>query len=56
MDKKHIVIIGLGGVGGYFGFKISQNNETNKQNKISFIARTKTYETVKKKRSYLTLF
>ena len=23
MNKKHIVIIGLGGVGGYFGFKIS---------------------------------
>lgn len=49
MDKKHIIIIGLGGVGGYFGFKISQNNETNKKNKISFIARTKTYETVKKR-------
>ncbi|MGO3707631.1 MAG: ketopantoate reductase family protein [Mesonia hippocampi] len=49
MNKKHIVIIGLGGVGGYFGFKISQNNETNRQNKISFIARTKTYETVKKR-------
>lgn len=49
MDKKHIIVIGLGGVGGYFGFKISQNNETNKQNKVSFIARTKTYETVKKR-------
>lgn len=49
MDKKHIVVIGLGGVGGYFGFKISQNNEKNKQNKISFIARTRTYETVKKR-------
>lgn len=49
MDKKHIVIIGLGGVGGYFGFKISQHNETSRQNKISFIARTKTYEVVKKK-------
>lgn len=47
MNKKHIVIIGLGGVGGYFGFKINQSNEKNKQNKISFIARDKTYETVK---------
>ncbi len=48
MSKKHIVIIGLGGVGGYFGFKISQQNETNKQHKISFIARAKTYQTVQK--------
>ena len=48
MNKKHIAIIGLGGVGGYFGFKISQNNETSKQNRVSFIARNKTYETVKK--------
>ena len=47
MDKKRIVIIGLGGVGGYFGFKISQVNETNSQNHISFVARAKTYETVK---------
>lgn len=49
MSKKHIVIIGLGGVGGYFGFKICQSNETNKQYQITFIARTKTYETVKEK-------
>ncbi|SNR83568.1 ketopantoate reductase family protein [Lutibacter flavus] len=49
MDKKHIVIIGFGGVGGYFGFKICQNNVTNKQNQISFIARAKTYETVKER-------
>ncbi len=49
MNKKHIVIIGLGGVGGYFGFKISQSNETNKLHRISFIARAKTYETVKEK-------
>ena len=49
MNKKHIVIIGLGGVGGYFGFKINQKNETNKQHQISFIARGKTYQTVKEK-------
>ena len=47
MEKKHIVIIGLGGVGGYFGFKISQNNEMDQKNKISFVARGITYETVK---------
>ncbi|MEE9361150.1 MAG: 2-dehydropantoate 2-reductase [Cellulophaga sp.] len=49
MNKKHIVIIGLGGVGGYFGFKINQSNETNKLHQISFIARAKTYEVVKEK-------
>ncbi|PKH52465.1 2-dehydropantoate 2-reductase [Tenacibaculum sp. Bg11-29] len=48
MNKKHIVIIGLGGVGGYFGFKICQSNETDKQHQISFIARTDTYKVVKK--------
>jgi 2-dehydropantoate 2-reductase len=47
MEKKRIVIIGLGGVGGYFGFKISQVSETNSQNHISFVARAKTYEKVK---------
>ncbi len=49
MNKKHIVIIGLGGVGGYFGFKINQANEKNKQYKISFVARANTYATVKEK-------
>lgn len=49
MNKKHIVIIGLGGVGGYFGFKICQSNETNKEHKISFVARAKTYEIIKEK-------
>ena len=48
MEKKHVVIIGLGGVGGYFGFKISQQNEVDHKNKISFVARGVTYETVKK--------
>jgi 2-dehydropantoate 2-reductase len=49
MNKKHIVIIGLGGVGGYFGFKINQRNEINKEHKISFIARAETYKKVKEK-------
>lgn len=48
MNKKHIVIIGLGGVGGYFGFKISQRNEADGQYQISFIARGKTYEKIKR--------
>lgn len=47
MDKKHIVIIGLGGVGGYFGFKINQNNETFHQYIVSFVARGETYKKVK---------
>lgn len=49
MEKKHVVVIGLGGVGGYFGFKIAQQNEIDRQNIISFIARGETYETVKEK-------
>lgn len=47
MNKKHIVIIGLGGVGGYFGFKINQTNETSQEHTISFIARGETYKKVK---------
>lgn len=49
MNKKNIVIVGLGGVGGYFGFKINQTNEADKKNHISFVARAQTYETVKEK-------
>ena len=49
MNKKHIVIIGLGGVGGYFGFKINQTNEIDKKLHVSFVARGKTYETIKEK-------
>ncbi|AWM15110.1 2-dehydropantoate 2-reductase [Flavobacterium sediminis] len=44
MEKKHIVVVGLGGVGGYFGFKISQFSELNNHHNISFIARGKTYD------------
>lgn len=43
MPKKNIAIIGLGGVGGYFGFKI---NQANKSNLLVFIARGKTYEAI----------
>lgn len=47
MNKKHIVVVGLGGVGGYFGFKINQNNETTEKYTISFVARGETYKKVK---------
>ncbi|MDP1200218.1 2-dehydropantoate 2-reductase N-terminal domain-containing protein, partial [Klebsiella pneumoniae] len=49
MSKKNIVVIGLGGVGGYFGFKMNQKNEATKQYNISFVARAATYEIVKEK-------
>lgn len=49
MHKKNIIIIGLGGVGGYFGFKINQVNEIERQHHISFVARGDTYKTVKEK-------
>ncbi|SMC40210.1 ketopantoate reductase family protein [Chryseobacterium sp. YR221] len=47
MNKKHIVVVGLGGVGGYFGFKINQANETSEKYKVSFIVRGETYDKVK---------
>ena len=45
MSKK-IAIIGLGGVGGYFGFKINEANTDTRQ-KITFVARGATYEVVR---------
>ncbi|KAA2222628.1 ketopantoate reductase family protein [Chryseobacterium sediminis] len=47
MNKKHIVVVGLGGVGGYFGFKINQTNETSGKYTVSFVARGETYKKVK---------
>ncbi|PWN62770.1 ketopantoate reductase family protein [Chryseobacterium viscerum] len=47
MNKKHIVVVGLGGVGGYFGFKINQANEASEKYTVSFVARGETYEKVK---------
>lgn len=46
MSKKHIVVLGQGGVGGYFGFKINQANETSKKYKVSFVARGETYQRI----------
>lgn len=40
---RNIVIIGMGGVGGYFGFKI---NYANKRNTITFIARGSTFQKI----------
>ncbi len=40
---RNIAIIGLGGVGGYFGFKI---NYANKRNTITFIARGNTFQKI----------
>ena len=47
MNKKHIVVVGLGGVGGYFGFKINKANEIFGKYKVSFVARGETYKKVK---------
>lgn len=47
MGKKRIAVIGLGGVGGYFGFKINQENEASKKYTVSFVARGETYRRVK---------
>ncbi|PUB28086.1 2-dehydropantoate 2-reductase [Elizabethkingia sp. YR214] len=49
MSKKNIVVIGLGGVGGYFGFKMNQINETTEKHEITFVARGATYNVVKEK-------
>jgi 2-dehydropantoate 2-reductase len=47
MKKTEIAIIGLGGVGGYFGFKLAQSYATSNDVAITFVTRGKTYETVK---------
>jgi len=47
MLSKQITVIGLGGVGGYFGFKLAQYIENDPNYQITFIARNETYEVVK---------
>lgn len=49
MKITEFAIIGLGGVGGYFGFKLAQQYATDSTANITFIAREKTYEIVKEK-------
>ncbi|MCX2452186.1 2-dehydropantoate 2-reductase [Pedobacter sp. PLR] len=44
---KKLTVIGLGGVGGYFGFKLAQCYSTPEELNISFVARGETYEIVK---------
>jgi len=46
MSKKHIVVIGLGGVGGYFGFKINKFNEFSQEFHITFAARNQTFHAI----------
>lgn len=49
MSKKHIVVIGLGGVGGYFGFKINKFNEGSQMFHITFVARNQTFHAIKER-------
>ncbi|MBC8984470.1 2-dehydropantoate 2-reductase [Pedobacter sp. N36a] len=46
--SSKITIIGLGGVGGYFGFKLAQRYSNQEDTRITFVARGETYEIVKK--------
>ncbi|PKB15099.1 ketopantoate reductase family protein [Flavobacterium sp. 5] len=45
--KKSITVIGLGGVGGYFGFKLAQTYSVSLDIAITFVARNETYEIIK---------
>ncbi|AMP98213.1 2-dehydropantoate 2-reductase [Pedobacter cryoconitis] len=47
MKTTEFAIIGLGGVGGYFGFKLAQKYTADSAINVTFIAREKTYEIVK---------
>ncbi|MBB6270862.1 2-dehydropantoate 2-reductase [Pedobacter cryoconitis] len=49
MRTTEFAIIGLGGVGGYFGFKLARKYTADSPVNITFIAREKTYEIVKEK-------
>lgn len=46
MRKKQIAIVGLGGVGGYFGFKLAQTYAVDPVVSIAFVARGETYRIV----------
>ena len=47
--KKSITVIGLGGVGGYFGFKLAQTYNIPPNITITFVARNETYNIIKDK-------
>lgn len=42
----NIIVIGLGGVGGYFGFKINEVNKIRKEHCVTFVAKEKTFDVV----------
>lgn len=44
-----IAVVGLGGVGGYFGFKLAQRFSEQEDVKVTFITRGATYDAVKSK-------
>lgn len=39
MDDMNIVVIGIGGVGGYFGGKIAEYYQGSEEHKVYFVAR-----------------
>lgn len=47
--SKSITVIGLGGVGGYFGFKLAQTYNLSQKVIITFVARNETYNIIKDK-------
>ncbi|MDM1397880.1 2-dehydropantoate 2-reductase [Myroides odoratimimus] len=48
-DKKRITIVGLGGVGGFYGGLLAHQYQDSKEIEICFIARGKHLETIKEK-------
>lgn len=47
MKTPELAVVGLGGVGGYFGFKLAQKYAGTAAARITFVARGETYNTVK---------
>lgn len=47
--KTSVSVIGLGGVGGYFGFKLAQNYSASPDVSITFVARKETYTIINEK-------
>jgi 2-dehydropantoate 2-reductase len=48
MKKTQIAVIGLGGVGGYIGFKLAQTYANDPLVSVAFVARGETYQVVSK--------
>lgn len=49
MKTRELAVVGLGGVGGYFGFKLAQFYASDSTVNITFVARGVTYATVKER-------